>query len=77
MRRVVRDHVLAALRRQQRKLEEFISQRLVVSDAFPLDITERMAEIGKVGRLKIAPRGDSDFPAVDVVIWLSVIDTGS
>lgn len=77
MRRIVRDYLVAALRRQQNDLECFLARHLEVGDPFPLILAEPAVVICEVRGLTIAPRFGSDFPEVDVTAALRVAITAT
>ena len=77
MRRLVREHVLAALHRQQAQLERLIVERLVYPDAFPLHFSQSTVSIREIGRVQIVPQFQADYPPVDVSVGLRVAVTAT
>jgi hypothetical protein len=72
MRRVVRDHVVAALDRARPDLERFVAGHLERPEAVPLIFADRLASIQEIRGLKITPRYTADFPEVEIAVAMQV-----
>jgi hypothetical protein len=67
MRRVVRDYVATSISRARPQLEQYIARHLKYSEPFPFVLTEPVASILQIRRVKITPRFRADYPPLDIV----------
>ncbi|HLW48921.1 MAG TPA: hypothetical protein VKW09_14305 [bacterium] len=64
--------VVAALVRERRDIEQYISKSLEISEAVPLVFSEPTVAIEEVRSVRVAPRFRGDYPAVEVAVELRV-----
>ena len=77
MRRMVRDRVTESIEQTKPQMEDFIIQRLLYTEAFPYVLSEVVASIREIRKLRVTPLFKSDYPPVEIVVLLRASLIGS